>query len=554
MTNPKNTSILIILINMNHLKLIAIFVFTIFSISINAEVINDNEIARLLVELDEVIDEGDKYQHIRALQADSLVKLAARRKGSERINLYKEAYAIHSRLQCDSAVNTLRRLSSVPEAESDDNLRHYLAISNGEIMGIMGLYNDAEQSLKNINSASLSHENRLFYYQTLRSVYGWMADFAHETPSYGKYVTLTNTFRDSIIATETDKIAHDIALADKLIVNNEPDEAIKLLLDNLADSQHEERIYLYFNLAEAYRILGDTKSQTYYLILTSISDLRSGVTEYLALPTLANILYKNGDIDRAYKYLIRSMDDANFCEAKLRTMEVSNIFPIIDKAYKQKELENRKGVLFFTAILVALVLVLLAGLFFMLKQNKKLSLTRQKLADANNDLTRVNDELNAANKNLIKTDRIKEEYIARFLERCRSYLDALENYRHSLLKLAKNNQLDALMRQLKDHTHVSDEQQRFYQDFDKAFLDIHPNFVENFNNLLKEEERVYPKSDCSLTTEMRIFALIRLGINDSNKIAHFLNYSLATIYNYRSRITNKSIHDKDTFAALLMKC
>lgn len=554
LTNPKNTSILIILINMNHLKLIAIFVFTIFSISINAEVINDNEIARLLIELDEVIDEGDKYQHIRALQADSLVKLAARRKGSERINLYKEAYAIHSRLQCDSAVNTLRRLSSVPEADSDDNLRHYLAISNGEIMGIMGLYNDAEQLLKNINSASLSHENRLFYYQTLRSVYGWMADFAHETPSYGKYVTLTNTFRDSIIATETDKIAHDIALADKLIVNNEPDEAIKLLLDNLADSQHEERIYLYFNLAEAYRILGDTKSQTYYLILTSISDLRSGVTEYLALPTLANILYKNGDIDRAYKYLIRSMDDANFCEAKLRTMEVSNIFPIIDKAYKQKELENRKGVLFFTAILVALVLVLLAGLFFMLKQNKKLSLTRQKLADANNDLTRVNDELNAANKNLIKTDRIKEEYIARFLERCRSYLDALENYRHSLLKLAKNNQLDALMRQLKDHTHVSDEQQRFYQDFDKAFLDIHPNFVENFNNLLKEEERVYPKSDCSLTTEMRIFALIRLGINDSNKIAHFLNYSLATIYNYRSRITNKSIHDKETFAALLMEC
>ena len=110
------------------------------------------------------------------------------------------------------------------------------------------------------------------------------------------------------------------------------------------------------------------------------------------------------------------------------------------------------------------------------------------------------------------------------------------------------------MRQLKDHTHVSDEQQRFYQDFDKAFLDIHPNFVENFNNLLKEEERVYPKSDCSLTTEMRIFALIRLGINDSNKIAHFLNYSLATIYNYRSRITNKSIHDKETFAALLMEC
>ncbi len=540
--------------NMNHLKLIVFLIFTASVLSLQAEAINNNEIAKMLAELDEVIDEGDKYQHIRAHQADSLLILAARRKGEQRINLYKQAYAIYARFQCDSAVNTLHRLSQVPEATSDDNLRQYLTIANGDIMGIMGLYNDAEHTLKNINPESLSHENLLFYYQTLRSVYGWMADFACNTPLAAKYISLTNTYRDSILVTETNKISHDIALADKYIVNNEPEEAIKLLLDNLSDSQREERIYLYFNLAEAYRILGDSQSQTYYLILASISDIRSGVTEYLALPTLANILYKQGDIDRAYKYLIRSMDDANFCEAKLRTMEVSNIFPIIDKAYKQKELENRKRVRVFTSILVFLVLVLLGGLFFMLRQNKKLSLTRKKLADANNNLTRVNDELNAANKNLIKNDRVKEEYIARFLERCRSYLDALENYRHSLLKLAKNNQLDALMRQLKDHTHVTDEQQRFYQDFDKAFLDIHPNFVENFNNLLKEEERVYPKSDCSLTTEMRIFALIRLGINDSNKIAHFLNYSLATIYNYRSRITNKSIHDKDTFAALLMKC
>ena len=166
----------------------------------------------------------------------------------------------------------------------------------------------------------------------------------------------------------------------------------------------------------------------------------------------------------------------------------------------------------------------------------------------------MNNELQNANTHLMKADRVKEEYIALFLERCRSYLDALENYRHSLLKLAKNNQHDAMMRQLKDHTQIGEEQQRFYRDFDKAFLDIHPDFVTNFNNLLKEEERVVPKSENSLTTEMRIFALIRLGINDSNNIAHFLNYSLATIYNYRSRITNKSTFSKEEFNERLMKC
>ena len=508
----------------------------------------------MLKELDEVVDNDDMYKEIRAHRADSLVQTASHRKGQQRIDLYVEAYNIYSHYQCDSAVKTLQRLSLVPEASENGDVTEYLKIANGEILGIMGLYVEAYETLQSVNVDELSHQNKLFYFQTFRSVFGWIADYSHNSPSHEKYVKLTNIYRDSIIATETNKIAHDIALADKHIVNGDPDEALNLLLENLANAERTELIYLYFNLAEAYRELGETDKYTYYLIMASISDLRAGVTEYLALPTLANVLYQKGDIDRAYKYLIRSMDDANLCKARLRTMEVSNIFPIIDRAYKQKELENRKWVRIFALILVAFVIVLLCILAFMLKQNNKLNLIRRKLADANDNLKRVNDELQVANKNLIKTDRIKEDYIARFLERCRSYLDALENYRHSLLKLAKNNQHEALMRQLKDHTLVGEEQQRFYHDFDKAFLDIHPNFVENFNNLLKEEERVYPKSDWSLTTEMRIFALIRLGINDSNKIAHFLNYSLATIYNYRSRITNKSIHDKDQFNELLMKC
>ena len=539
---------------MNRITLFTIIVFIATSFSLNSENIDRNLIDKMLKELDEVVDNDDMYKEIRAHRADSLVQTASHRKGQQRIDLYVEAYNIYSHYQCDSAVKTLQRLSLVPEASENGDVTEYLKIANGEILGIMGLYVEAYETLQSVNVDELSHENKLFYFQTFRSVFGWIADYSRNSPSYEKYVKLTNIYRDSIIATETNKIAHDIALADKHIVNGDPDEALNLLLENLANAERTELIYLYFNLAEAYRELGETDKYTYYLIMASISDLRAGVTEYLALPTLANVLYQKGDIDRAYKYLIRSMDDANFCKARLRTMEVSNIFPIIDKAYKQKELENRKWVRTFTTILVAFVIILLGIVAFVLKQNNKLNLIRRKLADANDNLKRVNDELQVANKNLIKTDRIKEDYIARFLERCRSYLDALENYRHSLLKLAKNNQHEALMRQLKDHTRVGEEQQRFYHDFDKAFLDIHPNFVENFNNLLKEEERVYPKSDCSLTTEMRIFALIRLGINDSNKIAHFLNYSLATIYNYRSRITNKSIHDKDQFNELLMKC
>lgn len=537
-------------------KILILTIFVFIGISpINSQTITKSDITDLLTQIDEIISEGDKYQQIRIHAADSLFRVARRSKGYDKITAYKQIYDLYSHFQSDSALRAIRLIEQTDEAKNDKNIHDYATIARGEIMGLMGLYVEAYETLTSVDENKLSQENRLFLFQTYRSVYGWIADYSSTSIGTAeKYVQMTNAYRDSILSTETYKVSYDIALADKFIVNGNAEDALKILLSDLKTAHDEELVYLYFNLAEAYRELGDEEKQTYYLAQASICDLKAGVTEYLALPTLAHILYKRGDVERAYQYIIRSMDDANFCRARLRTMEVSNIFPIIDKAYKQFELEHRKGVRTFTIILIVLVVLLLVVIAFVLKQNKKLTITRSKLAEANDNLQTVNIELQNANTHLVKADRVKEEYIALFLERCRSYLDALENYRHSLLKLAKNNQHDAMMRQLKDHTQIGEEQQRFYRDFDKAFLDIHPEFVTNFNNLLKEEERVVPKSENTLTTEMRIFALIRLGINDSNNIAHFLNYSLATIYNYRSRITNKSTFTKEEFNERLMKC
>ena len=539
-----------------HAKILILFIFACFSAAtIHSNNITKNDIIDLLTQIDGIIDEGDKYQHIRINKADSLYRVARRSKGYARIDAYKQIIDIYSHFQSDSALRAINLVEQTDEAKNDKDIRDYALIARGEVMGLMGFYAEANEYLCKVNTSTVSKENRLFLFQTYRSVYGWIADYYNSNNSTAeKYVQITNAYRDSILSAETYKVSYDIALADKHLVNDDANEALKILLADLKIAQNEELVYIYFYLAEAYRQLGDEEKQIYYLARTSICDLKAGVTEYLALPMLAHVICKHGDAERAYKYIIRSMDDANFCRARLRTMEVSNIFPIIDKAYKQIEQDHRKGVRLFTILLILFVVALLGVVCFMLKQNKKLTTTRSKLAEANDNLQSVNNELQKANTHLMKTDRVKEEYIALFLERCRSYLDALENYRHSLLKLAKNNQHDAMMRQLKDHNQIGEEQQRFYRDFDKAFLDIHPDFVTNFNNLLKEEERVIPKNENTLTTEMRIFALIRLGINDSNNIAHFLNYSLATIYNYRSRIINKSSFSKEEFNERLMKC
>ena len=185
-----------------------------------------------------------------------------------------------------------------------------------------------------------------------------------------------------------------------------------------------------------------------------------------------------------------------------------------------------------------LSLFLLIAIFYLYRWMKKLSVMRRNLSLANKQMSAVNAELE-------QTGKIKEVYIARYLDRCVNYLDKLETYRRSLAKLAMASRIEDLFKAIKSEQFIRDERDEFYNEFDRSFISA-------FNNLLVEEGRVYPKSDELLTTELRIFALIRLGVVDSNKIAHFLGYSLATIYNYRSRMRNKAAGDKDMFEQNVM--
>jgi hypothetical protein len=239
------------------------------------------------------------------------------------------------------------------------------------------------------------------------------------------------------------------------------------------------------------------------------------------------------------------MDDAVACNASLRYIEVAQYFPIIDKAYKLKEERGRTiryGLLFFASFLS---LVLIISVFWLYRWNQKLAMMRQNLSQANEQLRSVNRELE-------QTGKVKEVYIAHYLDQCVSYLDKLESYRRSLGKLAMASRFDDLFKAIKSDQFIRDERKEFYHQFDKSFLELFPNFINSFNELLVEEGRLSPKPNELLNTELRIFALIRLGVTDSNAIAHFLGYSLATVYNYRSRMKHRSIVDKDEFEQAVM--
>ena len=249
---------------------------------------------------------------------------------------------------------------------------------------------------------------------------------------------------------------------------------------------------------------------------------------------------------RAYSYAACSADDAMACFARMRMMESGTFHTIIQRALNEEKDRAHKAtqrLLIVGSVLFVLLVVMVAGLAWW---TKKMAEMRAELAD-------MNGKLEGSNKELAMTGKIKEVYIAHYLDKCVNYMEQIEQYRRSLEKLAMSSKIEDLFKAIRSTDFLRDERKKFYAEFDRSFLELFPNFVEHFNELLLEGEEITVKPGELLCTELRIFALIRLGITDSNRIAHFLGYSLTTIYNYRSKLRNKAKGDKDTFEQRVME-
>lgn len=264
--------------------------------------------------------------------------------------------------------------------------------------------------------------------------------------------------------------------------------------------------------------------------------MKSAVREYISLRKLAVLLYQEGDIDRAYSYLKLCMDDAVFCNARLRILEILQIFPLINDTYQQKAEKQQEQMKWALISISLLSIFLLIAIFYVYKQMKRVAAARHEVIDANKRLKELNEELHRYNLQLKEANHIiaensylKEEYIGRYMDQCSVYLEKMDNYRRSLGKIAATGKVDELYKNIKSSKFIEEELKEFYANFDNTFLQLFPTFVEDFNTLLAEGEQIYPKANERMSTELRIFALIRLGITDSVKIAQFLRYSVTTI-------------------------
>jgi hypothetical protein len=346
----------------------------------------------------------------------------------------------------------------------------------------------------------------------------------------------------------------------------EAKQILQQLLKQTKNDTHEKAV-LSYALANIYKKEGNISLQKHYYALSAICDIKNAIKENASMQALASILCETGEVEKAYACIKSSMEDAMFCNARLRTYEVSQIFPIIDSAYQENINKQKSELQLFLILLSILSIFLIIAVIYVYKQMKRVTRIRRELYYTNvklkelnldlqstvNQLNDVNKELSDVNSKLSEANQIKEAYIGQFLDLCSTYINKLEKYQNTLNKKAVEKKLDELYKMLKSREMIDNELKELYENFDNIFLHLYPNFVENFNSLLVKEEQFILKSNELLNVELRIFALIRLGITDSSRIANFLHYSANTIYSYRTRVRNKAAVPREEFESMVMK-
>lgn len=445
----------------------------------------------------------------------------------------------------------LRLAQKLDNHEYLDNARMNLA----EVMGIAGMYKEALEQMGEVSLDSLPRYLRTYYFHNLRILYSWMADYVILSEEKTRYRKLMDIYTDSLLEhrrIERDTLFYAMNRSQHYNQSGRYDEAIRLMGPYLEAGDIHYKAIAAYTLSESYKLKGDTEQEKKYLAMSAIADMQTSVLEYAALPRLAVRLFHEGDVERAYTYLKLCMEDAVACNARLRILEILKIFPIVNDVYQLQIQKRQRQMGWALASISLLSFFLILAVVYARRQMKRIEQARREVEYANNRLKELNGELHRsnamlkeANRSIAENSYLKEAYIGRYMDQCSVYIEKIDEYRHLLNRLAASGNVQELYKTLKSTKFIEKELKEFYAGFDDTFLQLFPTFVEDFNALLMPEEPIVPKPGERMNTELRIFALIRLGITDSVKIARFLHYSVTTIYNYRTRVRNKAAGNRE---------
>ena len=501
-------------------------------------------------ELDNVLADRSVYMAGKEHRIDSLkALLVPSAPWHVMMDTYDRLYDEYLAYCFDSAMVYVDRAEALLADSSDTDMISRVRIHRALTLATSGHFSQAVDLLRTVDSQILSADIRKELYYAYEWTYGVWAEYSNDRTFAPEYNRLSVVYLDSLIAeTDTGTPAYAYHCGDKAIREGDYTGARDLYLSALDSMSINTRMYAQaaYGLAMAYKELGDKAKYREWLVNASISDQVTPLKENLALQQLAlDIKNEGGDLATANRYLKYSLEDALFYNNRLRLLEISEKFPEIVIAYQDMVSGQNRRLMLYVGVIGLLAVGLVVAIGFIVKQKHKVTNSRHELAELNAELTSLN-------RRLAQTNASREQYVSLFMDLCAAYIDKLKRFQSAVSLKVKARQFDDLPRIISNSARPSDAELReLFFNFDTAFLRLYPDFIERFNSLLQTDKSIYPRKGELLNTDLRIFALIRMGITDSNKIATLLFYSPQTIFNRRTQVRNRALN-RNSFETQVM--
>ncbi|SEP31249.1 DUF6377 domain-containing protein [Mucilaginibacter sp. OK283] len=509
----------------------------------------------LLTKLNAVLADKDVYVKQKTNHIDELGKqLSQANDLDKKYNIYQQLYNEYKNFSYDSAYNYAKKLQETAAKLNDPNRMAFAKMELGFTLISSGMFKETLETLNSISLQYLSTDDKVEYYFLKARSYFDLSDFDRNVDYSAMYNPKGIQFIDSALSLASPGTYNYYALRGLQALRKADNTgAVKdytalLKLKNLTPNQFAISAC---SLSYIYEVLGEQDKSTQLLIQAAIADLQSATKETVAIYKLADFLYKKGDLNSAFVYIKQAMDDATFYGARHRQVAISSILPIIEAQRISTVEQQRKSLIIYASIITVLVLFVVMFAFIIFRQLKKLRIADNLIKEANVSLQESNVALEALNRNLSTANKIKNEYIGYYFNINSIYIDKLESFQKSLDKKLSSKRYEDAQAAIKS-LNLENERHQLFHTFDKVFLSLFPDFIEKFEALFNKDDKIAIADGQLLSTEHRIFALIRMGIHDNDRIAKLLGYSVNTIYSYKNRIKNKSFIANDEFEDHIM--
>lgn len=514
----------------------------------NADLEDEDE---LLHRLDQYIARRDEFSSKKEKKLIRMKKKLNLTSGKrERLSLYNQIYREYYTYRYDSAMVYAKRGLQLAEQLHDDYYINLNKINRAAVLSTGGFYSQAEDLLLSLKPEDISPKLMQYYYYTLTWVYNYWGAFCErsefkEEMQNKKRLYLAKTLE--YMGNKQSALYYYLSGELEYLQHRTDKKVLGWYQKALAASPVDSRVHASaaYCIARYYQDNEQMDIYEKYLVQAAISDQVCPLKENLALQELSTYLY-NKDAKyakRVAKYIYCSMEDAQFYNNRLRMVEISRIFPLITETNHQREIRQNRIITASLVVVSIVSLGFLAMMFFVFRINKRLAKSRREVRSQNMLLEELNQKL-------LNTNKRRETYMRLFMDISAVYIKKLDDYRKLVSRKIKAKQTADLLTAINSYKLAEEEASSFYIRFDKAFMDLYPNFVDEFNQLLLPEKQIVLPAPNSLTKELRIYALMRLGITDGQELATLLFYSTQTIYNYKTSI-RKRAKDLTTFDAAI---